>query len=164
MNHLYFKDNFFSSGETPITDDNGQVTGHLNLHSMFTSGITVHDQTNKQVVSGKFRTFSNRWIVSDRFDSELGVLKPRLAFFKQRFLYTSHRHGEFAIESPAFSKEYVVTDSRDHTAAHFRRTSGMFASGAYQLANSSPLADEELIAVVMGVHAIIKRQQSAAAT
>ncbi|TMV44473.1 hypothetical protein FE783_32295 [Paenibacillus mesophilus] len=164
MSIVYFKDNFFSSGETQITDSSGGEAGFLNLHSMFGSGITVHDNSGRRVVSGKFRMFSNAWIVADCYENEVGVLRPKFAFFKQRYVYTSNRHGEFTIESPAFSKEYVVCDSRGNTAAYFRRTSGMFSAGAYELNNSSSLTDDELIAVVMGVYAIIKRQQSAAAT
>ena len=164
MTTLYFKDNFFSSGETPITDPNGHETGYLNLHGMFSSGVTVHDDAGRRNAAGKFRFFSNAWTVTDRHESELGTLRPRFAFFKQRYVYASRRHGEFTIECPAFSREYVVRDGADREVARFRRTSGMFASGAYELNNTSKLADEEMIAVVMGVHAIVKRQQSAAAT
>ncbi|MDF2664074.1 MAG: hypothetical protein K0Q94_6865 [Paenibacillus sp.] len=161
---LYFKDNFFSAGETPITDENGRTLGFLNLHGMFDSGITVTDASGTPAAGGKFRFFSNAWIVSDRYGNELGVLKPKFAFFKQRYVYESSRHRELSIESPAFSREYVVRDYRDETVAHFRRINGMFASGAYELNNRSELSAEELITVVMGVHGIMKRQQAAAAT
>ncbi|GAA3401650.1 hypothetical protein ACFFNY_13500 [Paenibacillus hodogayensis] len=164
MTTLYFRDNFFSSGETPITDADGRTTGVLDLHGMFNSGITVRDASGRTAAAGKFRFFSNAWIVSDSAGNELGLLRERIAFFKKRYVYESPRLGEFTIESPAFSREYVVSDGRDETAAHFRKVSGAFESGAYELNNRSSLPDEELVAVVMGVHAIMKRHQSSAAS
>lgn len=50
---------------------------------------------------------------------------------------------------------------REQLAAEFRRVDGMFGAGAFELTNDSTLPMEELIVVVMGVHAIQKRQSAA---
>ncbi|WP_246627539.1 hypothetical protein [Paenibacillus solanacearum] len=160
----YFRDNFFSSGETDITDEREWKVGSLDLHSMFGSGITVRDASGRAVVQGKFRILSNRWIVSDGTDREIGVLRAKLTFFAKRFVYESARGGVLYIESPAFSNEYEIKTEAGTTAAHFRKISGMFSAGAFELDNRSELSMEEMIAVVMGVHAIRKRQQNSAAT
>lgn len=159
---VYFKDNLFSSGETEIKDGNGRTVGTLDLHSMFQSGVTVKGTEGLTGYSGKFRKLSNTWMVFDRSGQEIGALKYKLAFFRKKFAYESHSHGTFMIESPAFSREYVMKSEQDRTAAHFRSISGIFAAGAFELTNDSPLPMEELIVVVMGVHAIQKRQTAAA--
>lgn len=46
---------------------------------------------------------------------------------------------------------------REQLAAEFRRVDGMFGAGAFELTNDSTLPMEELIVVVMGVHAIQKK-------
>jgi hypothetical protein len=159
---VYFNDNFFSSGETDIKDEREWKIGSLDLHSMFNSGITVKDALGKTMSRGKFRTFSNVWIVYDGTEREMGLLKAKFAFFSKRYAYESVRAGELYIESPAFSKEYEITTPAGDTAAQFRKISGIFAAGAFELTNRTELPMEEMIAVVMGVHAIQKRQQNAA--
>ncbi|CAG7649577.1 hypothetical protein ACFQI7_26380 [Paenibacillus allorhizosphaerae] len=161
---VYFRDNFLSSGETDITDEREWKVGSLDLHSMFGSGITVRDASGREIVKGKFPVFSNTWTISDHMDRELGRLKAKLTFFAKRFVYVSVSGQELYIESPAFSNEYEVKTAEGSTAAHFRKISGMFSAGAFELVNDSNFPMEELIAVVMGVHAIRKRQQSTAAT
>ncbi|MCZ8513836.1 hypothetical protein O9H85_15610 [Paenibacillus filicis] len=161
---VYFKDNFFSSGETDITDAQGAVIGTLDLQSMFTSGVTVRNDAGEPVVRGQFRFMARGWHVYDRYEEEIGVLKAKFAFFKKRYVYESVKFGEFLIESPAFSREYTMTTGDGRDAAHFRRVSGFFAAGAYELTNRSELPTEELVVVIMGVHAYIKQQQSSAAT
>lgn len=55
-----------------------------------------------------------------------------------------------------------MTDGAGRMAASFRRTSGWFSSGAFVLDNQSEYLDTyELVAVVMGVHAINKRRNAA---
>lgn len=41
--HLYFKDNFFSSGITDIMDREGRVIGSLDLKSAFGSSLDVYN-------------------------------------------------------------------------------------------------------------------------
>lgn len=161
---VYFRDNFFSSGETDITDGSGATVGFLDLQGMFSSGVTVSDSSGGRLGSGGFRFFSNKWVVEDGFGNELGVLKSKLALFSQRYVYESGRFGELYIESPAFTREYTVYTSSETEIARFRRVDGFFESGAFELVNRSRLPTEELIVVVMGVHAIRKRRQSAAST
>ncbi|WP_159886302.1 hypothetical protein [Paenibacillus puerhi] len=159
---VYFRDNFLSSGETEIWDEEERQIGSLDLHTMFQAGVTVRSLTELASYSGKFRFFSNKWMVYSGGDQEIGMLRPRLSFLSKRYEYDSSRYGLFTIEAGAFSREYTVTSSDGQTAAEFRRVSGMFASAAFELSNYSALSMQELIVVVMGVHAIQKRQQSAA--
>ncbi|MFD0676663.1 MULTISPECIES: hypothetical protein [unclassified Paenibacillus] len=160
---VYFSDRFFSTGLTDIRDEHNNKMGELDLQSMFSSGIHVLDDRGRMTYSGKFRFFSNTWLVLDRDGDEIGALKAKMAFFKKHYAYVG-RHGELRIEAPAFSKEYTVTTVRGEVVAEFARTDGMFSSGAFALTNLSALPIEELILVVMGVHAIQKRQSAAAST
>ncbi|SDE02009.1 hypothetical protein SAMN02799630_04415 [Paenibacillus sp. UNCCL117] len=161
---VYFKDNFWSSGETEIWDEQERKVGSLDLHSMFQSGVTVRNMRGLTSYSGKFRHFSNKWLVFSGGEQEIGVLRMRFSFMTKRYEYESARHGLFRIESPAFSREYTVSDEGGAIAAQFRRVSGAFSAGAFELTNHSSLPTEEIIVVVMGVHAIQKRQQAAAST
>ncbi|NOU96693.1 hypothetical protein GC093_26245 [Paenibacillus sp. LMG 31456] len=160
---VYFSDRFFSTGLTDIRDEDNNKIGELDLQSMFSSGIHVLDERGRMTYSGKFRFFSNTWLVLNRDGDEIGALKAKMAFFKKQYAYVG-RHDEFRIEAPAFSKEYTVTTVRGDIVAEFARTDGMFSSGAFALKNRSSLPMEELILVVMGVHAIQKRQSAAAST
>ena len=66
-----------------------------------------------------------------------------------------------------FSREYEIFDERGERVAHFEKISGFFSSGAFRLDNTAmKLNDYELVAVIMGVHAIHKRDSasSSAAT
>ncbi|WP_036747090.1 hypothetical protein [Paenibacillus sp. UNC451MF] len=162
-NTVYFSDRFFSTGFTDIVDEYNGKIGELDLQSMFTAGIHLLDNQGNISNSGKFRFFSNAWLVFDRYGEEIGVLKAKVSFFSKRYWYES-RQGSFEIESPAFSREYTVRSMGGEVAAEFRRTDGFFASGAFALSNYSALPIEELILVVMGVHAIQKRQNNSAAT
>ncbi|MEK8129625.1 hypothetical protein WMW72_17090 [Paenibacillus filicis] len=161
---VYFRENFFSSGETEILDEAQRQVGRLDLHSMFHSGVTVYSSGGLASYSGKFRFFSNKWFVYSGNEQEMGVLRSRISFLSQRYEYDSFRHGIFTIEAPAFSKDYTVVAPNGQVAAEFRRISHFFASGAFELTNHSGLQMQELIVVVMGVHAIRKRKQSSANT
>jgi len=160
---VYFSDRFFSTGYTEIVNENNEKIGELDLQSMFTSGIHVLDERGEIAYSGKFRFFSNAWLIFDRYGEEIGVLKSRISFLSKKYWYEGSR-GEYEIESPAFSREYTVRKPEGRTVAQFRRTDSFFGAGAFELSNHSELPTEELILVVMGVHAIQKRQNNAAAT
>ncbi|TDF93770.1 hypothetical protein [Paenibacillus piri] len=160
---VYFSDRFFSAGLTDIFDEHNNKVGELDLLSMFSAGIHVLDERGRVTCSGKFRFFSNAWIVQNGNGDEIGVLKAKLAFFKKHYAY-SGRYGELRIEAPAFSRSYTVTSARGELVAEFAKTDGLFSPGAFALTNYSPIPVNELILVVMGVHAIQKRHNQSAAT
>lgn len=161
---IYFKDNFFSAGMTDIMNEAGDILGHVDLKSAFGSSLDVYDQAGMRVCVGKFRFFSNKWEVSDANEYELGVLRMRMSFFTKKFEYDAGERGIYEITSPSFSKEYEVQGEDGRIIASFRQTSNWLQSGAFYLENGSDrLGDWELIAVVMGVHAIRKRANNSSA-
>ncbi|GIO98757.1 hypothetical protein J14TS5_38430 [Paenibacillus lautus] len=163
--HLYFKDNFFSSGITDIMDREGSIIGSLDLKSAFGSSLDVYNASGDPVCSGSFRFFSNKWNIVSGNGDELGVLRMRICFFTKKFEYDAGSRGVYEITSPAFSNEYEITDDAGRVIAQFSRISGWLQSGAYQLQNESDvLGDWELVAVVMGIHQIRKRNNNAAAS
>lgn len=163
--HLYFKDNFFSSGITDIMDRDGSVIGSLDLKSAFGSSLDVYNASGDPVCSGSFRFFSNKWHIASGSGEELGVLRMRMSFFTKKFEYNAGSRGVYEITSPAFSNEYEITDDAGRGIAHFSRISGWLQAGAYLLQNeSNVLGDWELVTVVMGIHQIRKRNNSAAAS
>ncbi|NOU98855.1 hypothetical protein [Paenibacillus planticolens] len=160
---LYFRDNFFNAGVTEILNEQEEEIGHLDLKSAFGSAIDVYGPKSELLCKGGFPFFSNRWEVTGANGEELGVLRSRFAFFTKKFTYETERRGSFEIISPAFSKEYEVTDDSGALVAHFEQVNGWFSSGAFRLSNHSQDLDSyELAAVIMGMHAIQKRQRSAA--
>ncbi|ASK64070.1 hypothetical protein CFK37_18865 [Virgibacillus phasianinus] len=162
---IYFTDNFFSAGNTDMYNGKQERVGSLDLKSAFSSGVDILDVEGNIVVKGSFPFLSNGWIVKDQEDREIGKLKQRMAFFSKKFIYRTYPHGEYEIKSDAFSKEYDILDQGGNLIATFKKISGVFQSPAYELVSHSPLlAKEELIAVVMGVNMIIKRNNSAAAS
>ena len=161
---VYFTDNFFSAGLTTIYNENKQEIGSLNLNSMFTSSVDVLDQNDQVVVKGRFPFFSRKWSITDHNDHEIGRLKQRLSFFSKSYEYEAYGRGIFVIHSEAFSKDYEISSEDEEVIATFRRISGFFTSPAFQLTNhSKQLENEELIAIVMGVNMIRKRNSAAAA-
>ncbi|MBP1947083.1 hypothetical protein [Virgibacillus litoralis] len=161
---IYFTDNFFSKGTTEIFNSEQEVVGSLDLKSAFSSSVAILDVEGNIVVTGSSPFFSRGWIVKNQSEQELGKLKQRFALFSKKFVYHSYDHGEYEIKSEAFSKEYDILDQDENLVAAFKKVSGFFQSPAYELSsNSSLLAKEELIAVVMGVNMIIKRNNSAGA-
>ncbi len=158
---LYVADNFFNRGRTEILDTAGEAAGTLDLRSAFGSALDVYAASGELLYTGKFRLMLRRWQVLDGNGSQVGELRPRFTLFSKKFEYDAGQRGIYEIESPNFSKEYTVTQDRAEIAS-FVRTSSWIRSGAYRLRNASPLDDYELVAVVMGVNAIRKRQQSAA--
>ena len=159
---VYFKDTFFSSGRTDIYNAEQQKRGVLDLKSAFSSGVSIENETGRVVVEGSFPFMSGKWIVKQSDGKELGVVKSAFAFFSKRYRYITNGHT-YEIEAPAFSKEYTIFDESKSEIATFNKVNGFFQAPAYELKNNSDaLLTEELIAVVMGVNAIEKRNQSSA--
>ncbi|WP_440116926.1 hypothetical protein [Paenibacillus sp. QZ-Y1] len=161
---LYFRDNFFNAGYTEIMNPNQEQAGHLDLKSAFGSSLDVFDNAGL-ACSAKFRMLSNRWDITSADGRDLGVLRARISFFSKKYEYDAGSRGVYDVSAPAFSQEYEITGNGGEIVASFRRTSGWFNSGAFVLDNQSEQLDTyELIAVVMGVHAINKRRNSAASS
>lgn len=139
------------------------MVGRLDLLSAFNSGVHVCDRQERVLCRGGFRPFSSKWVVTDGAGEDIGLLKAKFSLFSKRFEYESCRGAGFSIESPAFSREYDMLNASGIRVARFEKISGPFSAGAFRLVNyGSPLSTEELICVVMGVHAIQKRQQAQA--
>ncbi|MDR9855137.1 hypothetical protein RJP21_16085 [Paenibacillus sp. VCA1] len=159
---LYFRDNFFNAGRTEIVGANQEPAGMLDLKSAFGSSLDVLDADGNLACGGKFRLMSNKWEVTGADGGLLGVLKHRLSFLSKKFIYETEGRGIYEIFSPAFFKEYSITDESGIAVAQFEKVSGWFESGAYCLRNESGrLGSYELIAVVMGVHETNKRMANA---
>ncbi|CAM4074443.1 LURP-one-related/scramblase family protein [Lederbergia lenta] len=158
---IYFTDNLFSSGITTIYSDEKVAIGNLDLKSAFTSNLAILDLEGNQICEGKFKTFSNKWVISKNGE-EIGELKQKFTFLKKAFAYTSYKYGLVSIESEAFSKEYHLYQS-DEVIADFQKVSGFFQSSSFQLINHSKrFTNAELITIVMGIHMITKRNATAA--
>jgi uncharacterized protein YxjI len=160
---LYFKDNFFSAGKTDIFNSQKEKVGVLDLKSTFSSSVDLLDNDGNLVVSGKFASFSNKWRIFDHNNHEIGVLKQKFTFFSKKYEYEALDRGMYQIDSELFSYLYDISDDQSNQIGKFEKVSGIFSSPAYQLNNfAKKLSNEELIAVVMGVNAIQKRNNSAA--
>ncbi|MBM7581104.1 LURP-one-related/scramblase family protein [Jeotgalibacillus terrae] len=159
-NRMYFSDQFFSAGKTDIFNGNKEKIGAIDHKSAFTSGINIEDIYGETVIEAGFSFFSNKWSIK-RAEEELGFVKYAISFFTKKYRYFKNGQ-EFEIESPAFSKEYTVFNSAKEEVATFRKVSGFFQSSAYELTNHTDVFEaDELIAVIMGVNAIEKRNQGA---
>lgn len=162
---LYFSDRFFSSGETEIMNTVGEAAGMLDLGSMMTHSVSIYGPDSSLRYSGKFRFLGGKWEVLDASGFEVGLLRARFSLFSKRYEYDAGPRGLYSIESPAFSHEYSILDESESEAASFRKVSGWLQAGAFQLQNHSTMLDSyELVAVIMGVHSIQKRNNAAAAT
>lgn len=159
---LYFNDQFFSTGQTDIMDENGTPAGMLDLESMMSSSISVYGPDSMLRCSGQFRFFSGKWEVLNAAGEELGLLYARFSLFSKRYEYDAGHRGVYSIESPAFSQHYSILDGNESEVATFQKISGWLQAGAFQLQNRSPQLDSyELVAVIMGVHSIQKRNSAA---
>jgi uncharacterized protein YxjI len=159
---LYFKDNFFSAGKTEIFNSTKEKVGELDLKSTFTSSVDVVDPSGNVVVSGKLASFSNKWRLFNHHNDEIGTLKQKLTFLSKKYEYDALDRGMYQIDSELFSYHYDIFDDQSNQIGKFEKISGFFSTPAYQLNNfSKKLSNEELIAVVMGVNAIQKRNNSA---
>ncbi|GIP42699.1 hypothetical protein J45TS6_11580 [Paenibacillus sp. J45TS6] len=160
---LYFRDRFFSSGTSEIMDASGSELGCIDLKSAFGSSLDIYDSSRNLIYSGKFRVFSNKWNVLDPQGETIGIVRSRMSFLEKKFEYQAGSRGIFTITSPAFSRDFTIVDEQGEVVAGFEKVSGFFSSGAYRLHNNSSEIDSyELIAVIMGVHSIRKRQSQAA--
>ncbi|AJD92819.1 hypothetical protein JMA_35020 [Jeotgalibacillus malaysiensis] len=159
-NKVYFSDQFFSAGMTDIYNESQEKIGTLDHMSMFTSGIRIEGVHRTTGIEAGFGFFSNKWTIK-RGEEELGYVKNAFSFFTKKYRY--FKDGlEYEIESPAFSKEYTVLNESREEVVFFRKVSGFFQTAAYELVNHSELFEaDELIAVIMGVNAIEKRNRSA---
>ncbi|MEC5423894.1 hypothetical protein QGM71_10370 [Virgibacillus sp. C22-A2] len=161
---VYIADNFFSAGKTVIKDQNNQNVGFLDLRSAFSSAVSLYDLEESLLASGQFKTFSNQWIVSDKNEDLLGTLKTSWFSFSKKYTYTTSHRGIYTISSPAFSRDFSISDEKSDEVATFKRTNHFFSSRAYEVNNfAGQMTTEELIVVVMGVNALEKRKQGAAA-
>ncbi|MZQ86956.1 hypothetical protein GQF01_33080 [Paenibacillus sp. 5J-6] len=162
---FYFRDNFFNSGVTEILDDQEKRIGYLDLKSSFGSAIDIYDVNDQLLYKGGFPFFSGKWEISNPDGSLVGVLRSRFMLFAKKFTYETIGRGSYDITSPAFSKEYEVSDSSGALVANFEKVNGWFSSGAFTLRNQCAELDSyELVAVVMGMHAIQKRQDASHAS
>lgn len=159
-NKVYFSDQFFSAGMTDIYNGSQDKVGTLDHMSAFTSGIRIEGIHRTTGIEAGFGFFSNKWTIK-RGEKELGFVKNALSLFTKKYRY--FKDGlEYEIESSAFSKEYTVLNASRDEVASFRKVSGFFQTAAYELTNHSELFEaDELIAVIMGVNAIEKRNRSA---
>ncbi|BFT72044.1 hypothetical protein [Paenibacillus sp. P36] len=163
--NLFFRDNFFNAGFTEILDSEEKNMGHLDLKSSFGSAIDVYGINDRLLYKGGFPFLSGKWEVSHPGGSLAGVLRSRFAMFSKKFTYETQGRGSYDITSPAFSKEYEISDSSGVLVAHFEKINGWFSSGAFTLRNQSAELDSyELVAVIMGMHAIQKRQDASHAS
>ncbi|WP_137789328.1 hypothetical protein [Bacillus sp. E(2018)] len=159
---VYFKDTIFSSGKTDIFNGDQQKRGVLDLRSAFSSGVSIEDESGRVIVEGGFPFLSGKWVVKQPDGKEYGVVKSSFAFFSKRYHYVTNEQT-YEIEAPAFSKEYTLFDENKLEVATFKKVNGLFQAAAYELKhNSERMLTEELIAVVMGVNAIEKRNRSSA--
>ncbi|SFS62988.1 hypothetical protein [Paenibacillus sp. BC26] len=160
--NLYFRDNFFNSGVTEILNEQEENVGHLDLKSAFGSSIEVYGLNSQLQCAGGFPFLSGKWEVSNASGEQIGILKSRFTFFAKKFTYETEGRGSYEILSPAFSKEYEITDESGSLVARFEQVNGWFSSGAFRLNNDSEYLDSyELVAVIMGMHTIQKRQRAA---
>jgi len=158
---LYFRDNFFNAGMTEILNEREERVGHVDLKSAFGSSIEVYGPDGGPRCQGSFPFFSNKWEVTAADGGTLGVLKSRLTLFSKKYTYNAAGRGSYEIVSPAFSREYEISDGSG-TVARFEQVNGWFSSGAFLLNNRCDDLDSyELVAVIMGMHAIQKRQRAA---
>jgi uncharacterized protein YxjI len=161
---VYFTDNFFSAGRTEIFNESKVKVGELDLKSMFSAGVEILDLEGRVITSGKFPFMGVKWRIYDSQGEEIGALKQKLSFFSKSYEYDAQGRGYFYIKSEAFSKQYDIFQDGTNIVATFEKISGFFSSPAFQLTNhSTQLSTEELIAVVMGVNAIQRRNSSNAA-
>ncbi|SEG64115.1 hypothetical protein [Paenibacillus sp. UNC499MF] len=129
---LYFKENFFSSGKSPILEASGLPAGTLDMKHMLSSSLSVLDTGGRKVCSGSFRLLSlgRKWEITDNQGNMLGVLRPRFTLLAKKYEYDAGRRGLFDIESPLLSKHYTIRDASGALAAEFRQVNGWLQSGA----------------------------------
>ncbi|WP_020618928.1 hypothetical protein [Paenibacillus daejeonensis] len=160
---LYFNDRLFSRGRSEIKDANGVKAGTIDLERArilkMTSDLSVYGPDAQLRCSANYRFRSNRWEISDATGTLLGWMKIRASFFSKKFQYDADSRGVYTIEAPAFSRSYTIVDQNGSRVASFEQTNNWLRPGAFRLLNESPLLDDyELVAVIMGIHNIRKRE------
>ncbi|WP_201000716.1 hypothetical protein [Paenibacillus glycanilyticus] len=159
---LYFRENFWNAGVTEILNEQEQQVGQLDMRSAFSSAIDIYGANGELLYNGRFPFFSGKWEVNGADGEEAGVLRSRLSFFTKKYSYETIGRGDYEIISPAFSREYDVIDESDNIVAQFKQVNGWFSSGAFVLDNQCKFLDSyELIAVIIGMHAMQKAASSA---
>ncbi len=164
IEEVYFKDNLFSSGETGIIDKSGKKIGIIDLESFFSSSLTIYSNAKEPLLKGHFKFLSNKWFIENVAEGkEVGYVRSRFSFLEKRYEYEAYGRGIYTITSPAFSREYTITDSNGKPIGQFNKINNFFESAAFKLENhSEQLAWIELIVVIMGVNEIQKRHQRSA--
>jgi hypothetical protein len=157
---VYFDGNFWDAGLTDIWDQEQRRIGRLDLHDIFSAGVSVLDLSGRELASGKFRFFSNTWLVTGGNGEECGELRARFALFSAKYEYEHVRLGRFSIVSEPFSREYAIHTAQGEPAAGFAKTHRFFGPASYVLHHDSELPTAEWIAAVMGIHAIEKRRNN----
>jgi len=162
---LYFRDNFFNAGRTEIVNENQEPIGEIDLRNAFGSSLEVFGRDGGgPLFGGKFRMMSNKWRVTDSSGEECGVLRYRFTFMSKRYEYDRYGEGVFEITSPAFSRDYEVRNAKGELVVSFQKVSGWFESTAFRLTvHSGRIDGYEWVSVIMGMHEIRKRQNSAGA-
>lgn len=123
----------------------------------------MYGQNGRLLCKGSFPIFSGKWEVTGADGEQLGVLSSRFTFLTKKFTYEAEGRGCYEIISPAFSKEYEISDESGALVARLEQVNVWFSSGAFLLNNQCEyLGTYELVAVIMGMHAIQKRQCAAA--
>ena len=90
----------------------------------------------------------------------LGRVKSVFFSFSKKYTYHAFNRGKLSIESPAFSRNYIIYDDRNNEVATFKRINNFMSSPAYEVQNKTDFFTiAELIVVVMGVNAIQKRRR-----
>jgi uncharacterized protein YxjI len=159
---LYFRDNFWNAGLTDILDEQEGKVGHLDLRSSFGSAIDIYGPNDELLYNGSFPFFSGKWEVSGADGEQVGILRSRLTFFSKKYTYETIGRGSYEIISPAFSKEYEIIDDSENVIAQFKQVNGWLSSGAFLLDNQCEFLDSyELVAVIIGMHAIQKAANNA---
>lgn len=159
---LYFSESFFSTGKTDIFTGEEEKIGEIDLKSMFSASVDILNGKQEVLVSGKFPIMGVHWRILDNEGTEIGILKEKFTLFSKKYAYEAYGRGTFLIHSELFSREYVIKQEPDEAViATFKKVSGLFSSAAYELDNlSHKLTSPELIAVIMGVNALQKRNNS----
>ncbi|TMW70343.1 hypothetical protein [Alteribacter natronophilus] len=159
-NRVFFSDNFFSAGKTPIYNEAGEETGSLDLQSAFNSNVDILSRNGEMLMQGSLAFLLNQWKITGDRGEETGVLKQNFTLFSRKFEYRAGSRGTYRIEGEPFSHQYTIAGEDGYMHGDFHRTSAFFQSGSFELINHSDvLTDEELIAVVMGVHMLNKRKR-----
>jgi len=153
---LYFKDTFFSSGESGILDEAGENVGMMDLHGLARARVDIYGPEGELRYIAKLMPFLLWWKVMNTAKEELGMLTLQAALLKRKFKYDAGERGIYMIEAPAFTKEFVVAREGNEVASLVKTNKFWSSSDAYRLHNESMLDAYELVAVAMGINALLR--------